>query len=205
MKSLFFLLNSLFIILILGSHTPIWGNNYKKAQNYFKGRQIHEEEATLSRGSHMMSLYYAPFLENRTYAWGKKGQTHLHHSLGFTYLIQASPSLWDFNLRSEMSFYRVENKKISKLSIFPLLTLPEVATAFPIYFGLGVGPGFFFEQIGEESYLSLDYQILVGLRWINLWPRIGFFLEYGLKNSIHLLDDGQVNATFVSLGGIFIF
>ena len=187
--------------------TYLWGDTkegYQKAQEYFKGKQVHEEVA-VPRASHMMSLHYAPFLEKKTYAWGIEETNKLHHSLGFTYRIHPSSHLWDFNLRAEMSFYKIENQKISKLSILPLITLPEVATAFPVYFGLGVGPGFFFEQIKEESYLSLDYQLFAGLRLINLWPHTGLFVEYGFKNSLHLLDDGQVNTVFMSFGGVFIF
>ena len=186
---------------------PLWGKEkegYPKAQEYFKGKQVHEEVA-VPNAFHMMTLYYAPFLEKKIYAWGEEETNRLYHSFGFTYRIQASSYLWDLSLRAEMSFYKIKDQKISKLSLLPLVTLPEVATAFPIYFGFGAGPGFFFEQIKEESYLSLDYQLFVGLRLINLWPRIGLFMEYGLKNSIHLLGDGQVNTVFVSLGGIFIF
>jgi hypothetical protein len=53
--------------------------------------------------------------------------------------------------------------------------------------------------------LSFDYQLIAGVRFTNLSGRFGLFFEYGLKNHLHLLSDGQVNGTFLSGGAVFSF
>jgi len=70
---------------------------------------------------------------------------------------------------------------------------------------MGIVPGVFFEQITNESTISLNYELVGGLRLLNVIGYTGFFVETGLKNEIHMLSDGQFNGYFLSLGAVFVF
>lgn len=78
-------------------------------------------------------------------------------------------------------------------------------SGFPLYFGGGAGVGVFFKQLRDESSLSLDYQLVMGLRLLRLIGETGLVLETGMKNHVHLLSDGQYNGVFLTLGAAFNF
>lgn len=82
---------------------------------------------------------------------------------------------------------------------------PDASSKFPLYFGVGAGLGVFVKQLSGESAMSLDYQVLAGARFFDLFNNAGFFLEAGLKNHMHMLSDGQFNGTFVAAGSVFTF
>jgi hypothetical protein len=112
---------------------------------------------------------------------------------------------FDVNIKADFTEYEVDEVRPTKMSAMPLLTFPRSDSGFPLYFGFGAGLGVFFTQVEAESNLSFDYQLIAGVRFINLSGRFGLFFEYGLKNHLHLLSDGQVNGTFLSGGAVFSF
>jgi hypothetical protein len=59
--------------------------------------------------------------------------------------------------------------------------------------------------VDQESNISLDYQLVTGLRFPDLFENAGFVMEFGMKNHLHILSDGQLNATALSIGAIFSF
>jgi hypothetical protein len=61
------------------------------------------------------------------------------------------------------------------------------------------------KQIADESILALDYSLVAGARFLNVIDTMGFMIETGLKNHIHLLSDGQFNGVFVNVGTVFTF
>ena len=86
-----------------------------------------------------------------------------------------------------------------------MLTFPDANSQFPLYFGLGVGPGFFIKQLESRSSLALDYQLIVGARFMNVFDQLGFMVESGLKNAALLGTPGQYNGVFVNVGTVFAF
>ena len=70
---------------------------------------------------------------------------------------------------------------------------------------MGAGLGVFFRQVEEESNLSFDYQLVLGVRFLDVINSTGFFMEYGMKNHVQLLSDGQVNGNAISAGATFAF
>ena len=74
-----------------------------------------------------------------------------------------------------------------------------------LYFGFAAGPGIFFKQLEDESSLSLDYQLFLGLRLFNIFDSTGFYIESGLRNHLHITSDGQLNGTYFGAGAVFTF
>jgi hypothetical protein len=109
------------------------------------------------------------------------------------------------NVRFDFTEYKLDSDRATKLSILPLITFPSISTRFPLYFGIGAGAGVFFTQVSEESNLSFDYQLITGVRFTDLLEHTGVFVEFGLKNHLLLLSDGQFNGTALSAGAIFTF
>ena len=92
-----------------------------------------------------------------------------------------------------------------KLDFLVMVMFPDVNSRFPLYFGLGAGPGFYIKQIHADSAMSLDYQLVTGARFLNVIDSLGFFVEFGLKNSLHLFSVGQYNGLFAGVGTAWMF
>ena len=111
----------------------------------------------------------------------------------------------DLNLRFDFNEYQLDSDRATKLSLLPLLTFPPASSHFPLYFGLGAGLGIFFQQIPDESNISFDYQLVAGARFADLIENFGVFVEFGLKNHLQVLSDGQFNGTALTTGAVFTF
>ena len=159
-----------------------------------------------SAGDGYLYLMAGPYVNSASYAWkgGDKRTGIAKSSYSITYLFDQWNSL-DTNIRIDFTDFVLEDDKALKMSLMPLWTFPMVETRFPLYFGFGVGLGIFFKQIENESNLSVDYQAVTGLRFPDLFENTGFVFEFGLKNHIHLLSDGQLNATSLTVGALFSF
>ena len=125
--------------------------------------------------------------------------------MGLTYRLGEWVNSMDLNFRVDFTEYSLLEGSASKLSFLPMITFPDVASKFPLYFGVGAGLGVFMHQLDGESSVAFEYQVIGGLRFFNVLPNTGFFLEGGLKNHILLLTDGQFNGPFVALGSVFLF
>ena len=92
-----------------------------------------------------------------------------------------------------------------KMAFLLAASFPDAASKFPLYFGVGAGPGVFFKQINDESRVTLDYQLFMGLRLFEIFEQTGFYIEGGLRNHLQLTSDGQLNGTYLSAGAVFTF
>lgn len=164
------------------------------------------EPPSSSGGDSFMSLMVGPYISSAAYAWkGSDKRTSVAKTdYSVTYLFDHWGSI-DTNIRIGFTEYKIDDEKLMKLSLLPLWTFPMADTRFPLYFGFGAGLGVFFKQIEDESNISLDYQLVAGFRLPDLIENFGFITEFGLKNHLHILSDGQLNATSITLGGIFSF
>lgn len=183
----------------------------QKAQEYFQS----DLEKSKSNGSggggggsrdHYLAVHASNYMQSEAWVWGTKDkQKDIGKSgLGVTYRFDE----WgqsDLNIRFELNEFAAVEQKQLKFSIMPVVVFPEADSQFPLYFGVGGGLGVFFKQVDQESSLSFDYQLFMGARFFNIAGSTGFFIETGLKNHIHLLSDGQLNGTYLSLGALFTF
>jgi hypothetical protein len=154
----------------------------------------------------MMMILVGPYTESTAYLWkGSDKRTKVGSaSYGVTYLFDQWSAM-DVNFRGDFSEYKIDDERLLKLSLMPLWTFPMWESHFPLYFGLGGGLGIFFKQIEAESNLSFDYQLVLGVRVPELVDSVGFSIEFGLKNHLQLLSDGQFNGMALTAGTVFSF
>jgi len=171
------------------------------AQKYFVKNSTEGD----SINTRLLSLHIGGYLRSKAQNWGSQtlaDQVGVE-TIGVTYKIGEWIRTMDLNLRIDYFQYDVDKEKPIKVSFIPLLTFPDAATDFPLYFGVGAGAGFFLNQLERESSLSLDYQLIFGVRWTDLWNHSGFFIESGIKDHVHILTDGQFRSQFLSAGAVF--
>lgn len=193
---------------------PVVGR--KAASKYFQRQpdqqavEVRDDEAPSPRErlfrDEMMMLSLGTFVNSTAFNWkgSEKRENIGQMSYGVTYLFSNYGKL-DTNLRMDFSDYRIDGERASKLSVMPLWTFPLVESNFPLYFGFGVGLGVFFQQLPDESNISLDYQLVGGARFADLFENFGFFVELALKNHLHILTNGQFNGTALTAGAVFTF
>ncbi len=152
-----------------------------------------------------LAIHLGGFVSSTSYAWaGGTRENPARSTYGVTYLFEEWGRM-DLSARIDFNEFHLGSERPRKLSVLPLLTFPAADTKFPLYFGFGAGLGIFFKQVQDESSLSLDYQLVVGARLFELYESMGAFVEYGMKNHIHLFSDGQLNATHLTAGLLFTF
>lgn len=163
--------------------------------------------AAVSSEDHYMAIHIGKFMESTTWEWGQKDRQEKtgNYSVGVTYKIHNFSDTIDTHIRVEVNEYDVVGEKPFKLSFLPMLIFPDATSRFPLYFGAGAGPGVFFRQVKDESYLSVDYQLIMGARFFDVYENTGFFIETGLKNHLLVTTSGQYNSVFLSLGAVFSF
>ncbi len=185
------------------------------AQKYFKARQgtqnSSDSEAQVSRapansGDRYLALHLGTYLSQTNYKWGNFNKDDIgKFNGGLTYKVGEWQNSMDLMFRADFSSWELNEGRAVKMSLLPLVTFPDIASGFPLYFGAGAGLGVFFKQIKNESSLSFDYQLVAGARFLDVVDSLGFFVEAGLKNHILLLSDGQYNGVFLALGLAFTF
>ncbi len=188
----------------LASEAPLVG---KAAAAKFLRNRPADSESRYSYQDHLLALNLGSFSSSSAYAWkyarrqDKVGQL----TYGITYRMFQWQDSMDVHLRIDFNEYKIEQEKALKMSLMPIVMFPDADAHFPLYFGGGVGLGTYFKQIPDESNLSLDYQLLMGVRFENIYEGAGFLIEGGLKNHLHLLTDGQFNGTYLAGGMVFVF
>ncbi len=215
------------LILTTISAQNLWGktevneNGEAEARRYFSKRDPQSNSSanspaaktsssgpsTLAEDEHYLAIHIGSFVSSDSYQWG--GTPHVGSvgrlNMGLTYRLGMFGSFADWAIRADFIGYELPEGKPVQLVVLPLLMFPEAGSKFPLYFGVGLGPGFFFNQIQQESFLSLNYQLLAGARFFNMIENTGFFIEGGLKNNILLLSDGQFMGYFLAVGAVFTF
>jgi hypothetical protein len=177
------------------------------------GGEDQQEDSSGSRqpagtsDDHYLALHAGWFVSDNSYKWGvPENQDNIGRwNLGVTYRVGEWINSMDLLIRFDVSRFVLAEGGVTKFSFLPLITFPDASSRFPLYFGAGAGIGFFGTQLAGESSLALDYQLLAGARFFNLWDLTGLFIEGGIKNHLHLLSDGQYNGTFITTGLLFTF
>lgn len=199
--------------LALCAFTPLVGSaqdvGREAAQRYFGAgsKPAVRETASVDSAQRYLQVHLGSFVSDRAYRWGGDLERDVGgFQAGFTYRLGEWVGTADLNLRVDYLSYQLEQGEARKLAFLMMFSLPDSMSYFPLYFGLGLGPGVFLRQIPERSSLSLDYQLVVGLRFFNVLGSTGFFFESGIKDHFHLLSSGQVaEGLFVTAGPVFTF
>jgi hypothetical protein len=204
MKNLLFILLSLFIFSFQALAEPVVGRD---AAAGYMGKKSTEETSYRNSRNHYMALHIGKLLNADSWKWGSQDKNNNVGSatVGVTYRVKEWMETTDFLIRIDFNEYNIDGKKPQKLSFIPMILFPEASSEFPLYFGAGAGLGVFFKQLNAESSLALDYQMIVGIRFFDVFDNVGMFLESGLKNHIQLTDDGQVNSSYIATGALFSF
>ena len=206
MNKLFFIFISIFVVSFQVFAEPIVGRG---AAAGYMGKEASEQTVSNPAGhrNHYMALHIGKLINADSWKWGSqdKNKNVGSATVGVTYRVKEWADTTDLLIRIDFNEYDLDGKKPQKLSFIPMILFPEASSEFPLYFGAGVGLGVFFKQLNAESALAIDYQMIVGIRFFDVFDNVGLFLESGLKNHIQLTDDGQVNSSFVSAGALFTF
>lgn len=181
------------------------------AREYFTERKNSEsnnsDHESGAEGVRYMAIQLGSFMSDTQHRWGgaRRADDVGELTLGVTYRVGEWVNSMDLLARIEYQMYEIDNQTTKKLSLLPMITFPDVRSGFPLYFGAGAGLGLFLDQVPDESDLSLDYQIIAGLRLMDMFENGGVILETGLKGHFHLIGSGQFSGTFLSVGGAFTF
>ena len=168
-------------------------------------RTMASEGVTSGAEDRFLAVGISSFTKSESYNWGNNSEQSIG-KLGLDLSYKLSQTHYvDYGLRISYSEYVPLNQKANKMSFLYAVTLPDSNSKFPLFFGAAAGPGIFFTQLKDESSITLDYQLFLGLRIFNLFDSTGFYIEGGMKNHLQLTSDGQLNGTYISAGVIFTF
>lgn len=183
-----------------------------EAAEYFKKENKGETPSTsgpVASGDHYMAIHFGGFFDSDSYEWSGRWPHDNDPgklTVGVTYKLDSYGKFADFAIRGDFRTFSMPEGEPFMLDVLAMLLFPEDSSRFPLYFGLGVGPGIFFKQIPGRSYLALSYQMVVGARVFDvIGQSAGLFIEGGLKNHLHLLSGGQFNGFFLAGGVMFQF
>lgn len=186
----------------MGPHNAPQGpDSAQAASSRGVGNQIGQDD-------HYLAIHFGGFISDKAYNWGNRDRENDigDATIGLTYRIGEWRNSMDLAVRVDYQGYGLAGGGApSKLSFMPLITFPDASSRFPLYFGVGIGLGIFTHNVNSESALSLDYQLLAGARFFEVFNNMGFFVEAGIKNHVLLLSDGQFNGTFIAAGPVFTF
>lgn len=182
-----------------------------KAREYFQDRQSSPGSASRRPAQEggtprYLAIHVGSFFTSQAYRWGNGEQDDVGKlNAGVTYRMGEWVNSMDMNLRVDYTNHQLDEGSARKLSFGGTVTFPDANSRFPLYFGAGLGAGFFLKQIEDESAISLDYSLFAGARFLDVIENLGFMVETGLKNHFFLLSDGQFNGVFVNVGTVFAF
>ena len=179
----------------------------RAAARYFeKNDAAPRKPAAAESDDQLLMIGVGTYIGSKSYGWkGADTRDNIGRAnYGLTYLFDHWHGM-DVNLRADFAEFKLDDDQYQKLSLLPLLTFPGSFSRFPLYFGLGAGLGVFFKQAPGYSNLSLDYQLVAGARFMDLFENFGFFFEFAMKNHLHILSGGQFNGNAITAGGVFSF
>lgn len=183
-----------------------------KANQYFLTRKPNSAsrgpaaEGGAGATPRFLAIHIGRMFADEAYKWGHEDQKNIGGlNAGVTYRLGEWVNSMDLAMRIEYTSYSLVEDPARKVSIGALVTFPDANSRFPLYFGAGLGAGLFIKQLHAESVLALDYQVVAGARFLNVFDNVGLMVESGVKNHLFLLSDGQYNGVFINVGAVFAF
>ncbi len=192
-----------------GETAPPPATGKQKASEYFKGRSRPDTRRPSNDGGatpRYLAIHVGSFFTSQAYKWGDGDQDDIGKlNAGVTYRLGEWVNSMDFAFRFDYTNYQLDEGNARKLGLGVIVTFPDSNSRFPLYFGGGIGAGIFIKQLNEEGPLALDYQLIAGARFLDVIENVGFMVETGLKNHLHLTSDGQFNGVYLNVGTVFAF
>ena len=200
-----------------GTSAPQTETGKEKATQYFQQRKSTAPVAPAPAAGatpHYMAVHVGTFFSDQSYNWGFEdirsdagwGSGAGKVNFGVTYRMGEWVHSMDLNLRMEYTSYDLGDAgSARKLSFSPVITFPDAASRFPLYFGGGAGLGFLVQQVRGRSPISFDWQVLAGVRFLDVIGKVGFMVETGLKNHLLIMSQGQYNGVYLNVGSVFAF
>ncbi len=166
-----------------------------------------ESDGSIGTGDHILTVGGAVYTKSDAYDWGNvsKESDVAKWGVDMSYRLSTYNSLLDYSLRVSYAEYVATNMRANKLIFMYSATLPDATARFPLYFGASAGGGVFLTQLPDESPVTVDYQVFLGMRLFDVFEKTGFYFEGGLKNHLQLTSGGQLNGTYFSTGAVFTF
>ena len=123
--------------------------------------------------------------------------------LGGSYRLGQWLGVADILLRFNYTSYNLSDASPQQFSLSPLLLIPSARGRFPLYIGGGLGLGAILSQAEDKSFLALNYHVLGGLRFFEVFGSVGTFVEAGYTGHVHLLSEGEFKGFYASVGLLF--
>ena len=195
----------LLIIFLMGplaGAQPIVGK--KAAMKYFQPRSkssVARRPALAGPHDKQLALSAGAYFKGKSYEW--LGEEVGGWSAQLDYRRRGTAdSYFSKAYQFELHKYQFSQNELSKVSFLWNVIFPR-SLSFPVYMGIGMGPGVFLSQWGAKSWLSFDYKAYLGLRFSDKHSQ--FFIEGGVKNHLLVLSSGQFTGAFVSSGVAYKF
>lgn len=179
----------------------------KAAAKYFQKSTDSTSTSSSGPALHYLSVYVGNHLSSDSYLWGSPGESENGKFIGgLSYRFDEWVNSGDKLVKVDFASYEfIGGAKATKMSVLYAISFPDASSKFPFYFGGGLGPGVFFKQLPGESSVSFDYQLFLGLRFMNIFQSVGLFVEAGFRNHVMILSDGQFNGSYLTTGAVFTF
>ena len=127
-------------------------------------------------------------------------------NVSFTQTIKEINFLGDLHLKVSMFSSQMPTQKATLLEVTPFISIPEIQTTFPFYIGMGLGVGFYPRYLIQKlPSASINTQLFVGLRFLEIYYNLGFFTELNLKIHYPLSEMKVYLSTISQWGFIFRF
>lgn len=192
---MFRILAFLFLISCL---VPVKAGAAGSVQSYFSKKQ-----ETVSHQRSML-LYAGPSVYSK--AKGFKGDPFDSFILGFRQQFKEVMGIGDFGLKAEIQSLRLKTGRATQINVTPVFSLPDEASGFPVYVGLGGGIGFYpYFILDSKPSLSVNFQLFTGIRLADLYENLGINGELTLHAHIPFREERLYMETIVSLGLVFSF
>ena len=174
------------------------------SDSYFRSRaRSHASSANLA---HFIGIHFGTFIKDEALDWSETREKNRGKSLfGTTYRLGELGRLVDMSLRFNYTNYNLTKKSPRQFSLSPLFLIPSTRSQFPLYLGAGLGLGAIFSQVDSKSFLALNYHLLTGLRFFNVFGSVGTFLEAGYTGHVHLISNGEFHGFYILVGLLFTF
>ena len=125
------------------------------AGEYFKARKVDDSARRVAGDGgatpRYLAVHVGSFFTSQAYKWGEGDQDDPGKlNFGVTYRMGEWVNSMDLAFRFDYTNYEFDEGNARKLSFGGILTFPDSNSRFPLYFGGGLGAGFFIKKHSQR-------------------------------------------------------